>query len=316
MNLSLIPNSYINKAIFSYAKPFNNSFKGNTAISEDTFIRTTPITQNPFESDKRKFEISDYKALSKKEIEEIKTKFCSKEEIKIARRDVKIARNLKRHLDKEYGEGNYIFECVGTSPSTIARVFEFMGVETHYLPITGLRARNKITVESAILRNKEGRSAYSEFLKSQGVDKKSIKNSDKIHIFYDYTATGDSLKLFREILKDCFHIPTKNGNVKFKSLNKDLLKIYPYPTDESGYCINDGSVKRNDCYHYVHDELERSEAAQYGGVPHLNYEMLQFIKNFQEKPSDSSSKSFNFLVIDELNKLKLLKENPANKNSL
>jgi hypothetical protein len=316
MNLSLYPNNFINKLNFTCTKPFQNSFKGTITTGEDTFVRTTTITQHPFETYKRKFEISDYQALSKKEIEEIKTRFCSDDAKKIAKRDVKLAIDIKKHLDKEYGDGNYIFECIGTSPSTIARVLEFMGIETHYIPISGFRAYDDERIKRTINTNTEGKSTYSNFLKSQGISKEQIENSDKVHLFYDYTATGNSLRVFKDVLKECFDIPIENENVKFKSFNGTLANIFYYPKDDDGYCTYVENITDTDCYKYIYEELERSGAANYGGIPHLCFYELERIEQLQNRVTDSSSKSYNFLVIDELNKLGLLKHNTANEVSL
>lgn len=58
------------------------------------------------------------------------------EEIEEAVMDnIYLADDLKKYLDKKYGENGYIFASIGTPPSLVAKVFEYMGVETKYLPI-------------------------------------------------------------------------------------------------------------------------------------------------------------------------------------
>ena len=191
-----------------------------------------------------------------------------------------------------------------------------MGVETHYIPISGFRPYTDETIKKTINSNEEGKIAYSNFLKSQGIDKEQIESSDKIHLFYDYTATGDSLKVFKEVLKECFDIPIDNENVKFKSLNGAFANLFYYPKDKNGFCINIGDRTNTDCYKYIYEELERCKAANYGGIPHLSFTELEKIEKIQNKITDSSPKSYNFLVMDELNEKGLLKENLANKNSI
>ena len=318
MKISFNSSNYINKTTMQITKAYSNSFCGNSPINEDVFISTTKKKKDPIESNKRKLDISDYKSLSEKEIEDFKSKYCDESEIRMATRDVNLAIKFKKSLDEKYGEGNYIFECIGTSPSTIGRVLEFMGVETHYLPISNIRKYQ--TAESIchnhIDKNKEGKAEYSKFLKSQGISKEEIEKSNKTYLFYDYTVSGTTLNYFKEILKNCFDIPVDNNNVEFRTLNEDFANLFYYTVDENGVFHNVGSKEKDDCYYFIRQELEQSRAALYGGIAHLGFFDLEHIADIQKDTTGENSKIFNFLVIDKLNEMGLLKENPANKNSL
>ena len=79
------------------------------------------------------------------------------------------------------------------------KFIEFMGVETHYLPISNFRLFTEPTIFSMIKNQEKGRKAYGKFLKSQGISRAEIEKSDKAYVFYDYYSTGKSFKLSASI---------------------------------------------------------------------------------------------------------------------
>lgn len=340
MKISLSPNIYVNNLRSNSMKTNSIGFKGDIKIEElmepslalfnsgvglaDIFVRDEeyfkPISdkvKNPFDTNKRKFDISDFKKLSQAQIDGVKNAKDNEKVRKKAERDVALALVLKKSLDRDYGEGKYIFECIGTSPSTIARVFEFMGVETHYLPISNFRLFPESDIKSLIQNQNKGIKAYSKFLKSQGIDSKKIENSDKTYLFYDYAATGKSLKLFGEILGEFFDIPTDRKNVKFKTLNSELLfEISNDDYDEKDIYAREYQQANMNLMSYILEELQKCGAAEHGGIAHLGFNDLIHIDDIKKDTTGLNSKLYNFFVMDILNQKGLLKENKRNKVSL
>ncbi len=270
---------------------------GDTFVSQ--FAVENEIAQKIFNSTK-KFSIKNYGNLSEKELEALRN-VCKKDidTSYVAEDNLNTALNLKTYLDEKYGKDKYVFVSIGRSPAGLARVLEFMGIETKYLPISGLR---DFTCVSAVMRRLNGFDEYGDFLKDQGITNEEISDSDKSYLFYDFTHSGRTLEFFKNILTKRYKI--KQHNMYFLSLNDDLIKA-----SKNNY----ESLKNNE--EYINVYLFASRIAQYTGLTELDVKNLfriNGIKNFQS----DEAKKFNFLIIDNLNKLGLLKENPKNKKSL
>lgn len=274
---------------------------------------------------KKKFGISDYNALT--DFEKVLLKnTCNSEDKRRANVNVELALDIKNQLDGIYGENEYVFECIGTSPSPIARVMEFMGVETHYFPISNLVAYNFDKAKEEVEKDPIGKQKYSDYLASQGVKPNMLEEDDRTFIFYDFTSTGRSLALAKDLLEDCYDIPI-SYRIRYRSLNNDLHMLYDDElfTNERQQCRimedfpreKDVSKKCRIVLNYIKKNLLEGEASLYGGVPHLS---LSNLKDINEVETDILHRplehKYNFLVIDKLNQMGLLKENPANKVSL
>ena len=322
MQISFTPNLNINKINVSPLKNNSIGFKGDIRF-EDIFVKSDNYfeqvndrVKNPFDTPKRKFDISDYKKLSKAQIESVKNAKDNYWTEQKAKRDVSLAIALKKDMDREFGEGKYVFECIGTSPSTLARVFEFMGVETHYLPISNFRLFTESTIFSMIKNQEKGRKAYGKFLKSQGISRGEIEESDKAYVFYDYYSTGKTSKMYKKILEKFFDIPVDRDNVHFRALNGFLYRITLPQYNEYGDSPEEQQrlKLRYDCY--LDEELNKNGAAQHGGIAHLGFNDLIHIDDIKKDSTGLNSKIYNFFVMDILNEQGLLKENPKNKKSL
>lgn len=271
-----------------------------------------------------KLDVKYYNSLSSREKRAIFKTNSEEDTIKAAKASVKVANLLKKNLDKKYGKDNYVFVCIGTSPACIARVFEFSGVETKYLPISDLSDNN--ATSSYIAQNKEGVEEYKKFLTSQNITKERLENPDKHIIFYDYTIKGTSLRKFKTILKDVFDISTNNDKVEFRSINRDYNSIL-----DNSYFVNAQKVKN-----YILNYMAGEYSFVYCGVPHLNYGKLEEIKDIVEQPQKDfeqknnmgligdgrhhkyteTEKRFSFFVMSELEKIGCLKHNPLNEKAL
>lgn len=254
-----------------------------------------------------KFTISDYLSLSAED------KLAIKQEIGLenllpACLSINFSKGMKEFLDKKYGENAYVFVSIGTSPSLIAKVFECMGVETKYLPISKLGSKDSQTYNTDATFLKYKYDKYGKFLKTQKITKDVLERGSKKYIFYDYTLSGETLKRFERIMKEKFSLPA--DKIEFRSLNKDLINLF-----NGKIIIDDNDAVRQ----YIRDMLHHGGAQEFSSIRGLpitridiaNYEPAALAKHEELKP-----KIFNFLIMDNLNSSKLLKENPLNSNSL
>lgn len=246
-------------------------------------------------SKSRKFTINSYNSLSKLEKEVLRS--TSLEAKEAAEKSLQVGFKVKEHLDKNYGEGEYVFVCIGTSPSGVARVLEFMGVETKYLPISGLTAFYE---DDEYKDFYEEMDEYKKFLDEQGITQAQIEKSDKTYLFFDYTRTGRSLSILGNMMRECFGITS--NKVKYKSFDFECYSASAKKIDPEQYAVD-----------YIKKYVEYEEIAKFGGVPHLP---IWEISDIEERKNYESldSKKFNFLIIDSLNRKKLLKQNPKNSN--
>ena len=321
MKISAITNNFLPQRV--------NNKKSNPVISKvnqqgDIFISFKKNIEEAFLT-KRKFNISDYNSLSPLEKRMFENS-CSDIDKERADINIELALDIKEQLDGMYGEGQYVFECIGTSPAPIGRVMEFMGVETHYFPISNLITYTFDKAKEEIEKDPVGQKKYSEFLASQGVKPDMLDDDDRTFIFYDFTSTGRSLGLVRDLLEDCYDVPI-SYKIRYRSLNEDLHMLYDdilLDSERRNCCIledfprQDGvSDKCKKVLSYIRKNLFQGEAANYGGVPHLSLHKLKDIDKVETNQNlRLDEHKYNFLVMDKLNEMGLLKENPANRVSL
>jgi len=244
-----------------------------------------------------KFDIQNYDSLSKVEKSILRN---TGKDAEIAAEDSLIMGiKVKEDLDKRYGEDNYVFCSIGTSMSGVARVLEFMGVETKYLPISGL----KYLYKEHIYRDYGGKfPVYGQFLKEQGITKEEIDSSRKQYLMFDFTNSGQSLRTFKQIMQEIFGIEGKN--VRFSSADYECYAASAKKIDPEQYARD-----------YVEKYMLNEEMEKYCGVAHLPIWELDKIDECKSYESENA-KRFNFFLIDKLKRKGLLKYNPANKTSL
>jgi len=258
----------------------------------------TNLTCRAFERKQNKLEILEFRSLDETQKEMIRRNTplpC----YLAAYDNVNIALEYKKLLDESYGKDNYVFISIGTSPSLIGKVFECMGVETKYLPMSGLKDKN-LDIEEFCKNN--SMENYGNFLKEQGLSKERIKKSKKHFVFCDYTDTGLTLERFQTLMEKKFGI--EGRNVHYRSLNRDLKQ-----TGADNGLIED----------YIESYLTNYEAELYSPIDHLGYFMTEatsFEPQSLTRHNDADVKFFNFSVMDNLDAKHLLKENPLNRKSL
>ena len=245
-----------------------------------------------------KFTIDSFKHLSEEEnlllheVADIDTKMAVNSTIDLGLK-------FKSYLDEKYGKDKYVFVSIGTSPSGIARVMEFTGVETKYLPVTDL---TRVSSEEDMDKHDDKYPTYIKFLKQQGISNEEIDKSGKKYLFYDYTFTGKSLAIFEVLMKNKFGIDSEN--IEYRSLNKDFM-----------VAGNNIPNFHKDAGDFIEEYLKDSSMAMYGGVPHLRLDEMD--KVFEKKQGYGNAPNlFNFLMIHILDKDGSLKQNPKNKNSI
>lgn len=245
----------------------------------------------------KKFTIEDYNALTKLEKSVLREASSGCEQAALD--SLQIGIKVKEKLDSRYGDEGYVFCSIGTSPTGVGRVLEFMGAETKYLPISRLNWLHNVEDWK---KHTNKFSNYQDFLNEQGLSKDSVSSSNKKYLFYDYVQQGMSLIVFEKMMKEYFGLDLPN--VVFHNFNYLCQSSCAKNIDPPDYSLK-----------YIHKYLTDAEMSKYGGVPHLDILMIDKIdecKNFESQ----KAKMFNFVIIDELSKRGLLKENPRNQNSL
>ena len=252
---------------------------------------------NRIYSRSKKFTIDDYNSLSK--LEKAVLREASSSSRKAADDSLRVGLKVKEKLDKYNGEDNYVFCCIGTSPSGVARVLEFAGVETKYLPISRLNWLHNVNDWQ---KHSDKFGNYKDFLFEQGLSPEHVATSDKKFLFYDFVQQGMSLFVFEKMMKEYFGLDLPN--VSFNNFNYLCQSACAEKIDPPQYSID-----------YIENYMNVPNISKYGGVPHLsikNIDRIQECKDYERL----ESKMFNFCIIDTLAKKGLLKQNPLNKNSL
>lgn len=263
-------------------------------ISQDAKIR---LQANRIFSRSRKFTIEEYKSLSK--LEKSVLREASKSCKNHAEDSLQVGIKVKEHLDKKYGKDGYVFGCIGTSPAGVARVLEFSGVETKYLPISRL---NWLDSVDSWKDHADKFDKYQEFLAEQGLSPETVSNSKKEYLFYDYVQQGVSLIVFEKMMKEHFGLDLPN--VGFHNLNYLCYSSCAKHIDPPKYAVD-----------YVWKYMGNCAIEEYSGVPHLDINEIDKIDECKKFES-LQAKMFNFNIIDGLAKKGLLKQNPNNKNSI
>ncbi len=296
----------ISKSIYFNGTKQINHKKNTAKTPADCFTKSnnTDFTLEKFLNKKDRFTISEFRAIDKGNLiflrDDLTKEYGDYDEYAYAAgATMELAFDLKSALDEKYGENGYVFTAIGQSPSLIAKVFECMGVETKYLPISNLGEKG---VDIDILFEEKTIENYGKILKRQNLTKEALENSDKKVIFYDYTSSGATLAILEYFMQKAYKLPY--SKIEFRSLNEDLQS-----------CAYNSDNAEN----YIKTFLEDRWSSKFTSIDHLPH------KKIADTAMDDRNltrhrfcepKLFNFLIMDELNKMGLLKENPANRNSL
>ncbi len=110
--------------------------------------------------------------------------------IELAKMNCYAADKIKRELDKQYGEKNYVIISLGRSLSSICELIRLLGTDVLHLPMSDLRhtdiKNEQIQANSEIM--------FKKYRESIGLTRDELeKHSDKKYILIDYTHYGRSL---------------------------------------------------------------------------------------------------------------------------
>ena len=219
---------------------------------ENLNIRVSGFTKNPKLKNctNCRFELEKYNSLKRHEKEFIMNNM--NDGIKaLAAENIGIGLAIKQELDKRYGEGNYKFISLGTSPACAAKVMELTGVDVVYLPMSYAHS----TCTKTWLKQSPYIDFYKSYMASKGLSNEILQKEGKRGIICDYTITGRSLELSEFMLKEPL------------GLDENLLDTYTMNSliEESSCIPNDFKDK------YLNELLKNEKTASYCDVAHFSF---------------------------------------------
>lgn len=116
----------------------------------------------------------------------------------------KAAKCLKNYFDKTYGAGQYRIISLGTSPAVAAQAMEYLGVETKYVPVSGIHEDNVVQSnqkDTDYYLNKPNMDIILGYIESLG-----FKKDDKMNVVLDYTISRKTLDTMIECMKRRFDL--------------------------------------------------------------------------------------------------------------
>lgn len=192
---------------------------------------------------------------------------------------------IEKSLTEKFPEGFKIIG-IGRSPSLIIELLKAKGYDAKSCPISNLsNGEYDITGQYGYLKqlNTDDIKEFNKYLQSIGITKEKINSSKQPTIFVDYTRTGESLRSFKNLLARKEIGINSNDNVKFLSLNKDLI-----PQDNMEYSkLIDKYWENLGIKNYSF--MPRLDISNIGQINKImdNYEPSQEAKNFLEKLKNS-----------------------------
>lgn len=278
-------------------KNFNINFgskspgsKFRTGLSEDVFEKTCygnlHTKSIPFSSGA---DYIRYIRTGSKETE-LKLSNISKETKEAAEKSLKAAIAMKGQFDKEFGRDNYVFVSIGTSPAGIARGFEFLGVETKYIPISGV-GRTMYNVDE--LLEIQDTKEYAKFLDSIGLTKEQTERNGKHLIFCDYTSEGTTLRAAEYVAREVRNLP--EDKLHFRSVQEVLKKASETEEEKEFF------------EQYVIDYLRDLKIEKYSNTPHLECTDVNSITSVLQNKQPDDVSDFNFAMLNYIDKKGLLK---------
>ena len=284
-------------------KKTNNNLQATMPVLKSDVFEISPKSRNRITANKvlersRKFGLGEFLSLRKAEKTALK-KITEEDLENDAKINTKIGLKLRDKLDNEYGKNKYVFVCIGTSPSGIARVMEFSGVETKYIPISHF---NQPDCLKKIQKPKKYYKEYLKYLKDLGFEKNKMLEKNKKYLFFDYTHTGTTLSNIKHILEKTLKLPPEK--MEFKSLNRELESLAKLSSP-------DYIDELMEISNYIDKYLTDCAISVIGGVPHLPYEHLELLAEKINTENDLA-KLYNFNIMNllqEEGELRYTKEN-------
>lgn len=233
----------------------------------------------------RTFTPDDYFAMSSKQIKAVKSAFP--EYRTIAEHQLEYGLKLKDFLEDKYKDQPFVFVSVGRSPDALARVLEYTGIETKYLPISNLKYHD--SYRSFMKAHKYDTYYYQSVLKNKGLTPKAMQESGKKYLFYDYSFSGKSYMIFKQLMLDEFNLP--KDAVEFNILNDDLAEA-----------IN--SKGKTECglspQEFLFTYMQSQNTEKIAKTPELRAENFRHARSVMSGPEPIKSSIYSFWLIDML----------------
>lgn len=224
---------------------------------------------------------------------------------------------LKDYFDKTYGEDKYRIISLGTSPAVAAQAMDYLGVETKYVPVSGIHEDNeaKITDEDVeYYLNKPNMDVILGYIESLG-----FKKDDKVNVVLDYTITRRTLDIMIECLKRRFNLD--DSEIK----GYDVVEAMDILGDKDSVDIDEQDF--NDMV----SMMAYQEVESVCSVPHfyiddsINLVTKHAYTSFLSKDntlfekfnkySTAKSRAFSLVLLDEVKKLQYAKKKSQSKAS-
>lgn len=280
----------------------------------DVFVKTQPsfssLNAEDFFKLFKKFELVDYKTISKEQINILRDDLSLNTRLIEARNAAIVLGNIvKTNLDKLYNPNQYVFISIGRSPAVIGKAIEYRGVDAKYCPISELGSNDLGYDFKDVISHLAPQKVlkYNEYLESINLTNNKIKQSNKHYIFTDRSPTGQTLKNF-QILLERPEIGIKSENVHYKDLVSELI-LNEKELNNSELPINfeNSTFTKKDLIEYY----LRNQIFKVLGYPHIRrlpYNELEKIQIIMDKPYTEECKQMQFALIDYFAQKGLLKE--------
>ncbi len=220
-----------------------------------------------------------------KNLSEAKYNLLSEKCKKMAQDTVEMSVALKEGLDDKYGEGNYVFVSIGTSPSGVGKALELMGQDVRYVPISGIHnSGSSSKAKRDMLQNKD-RYKYDEYMNSVGISADKVNYDKRKYVFCDYTDKGMTLDVMRTYITNALNISPYKCD--FMSLNYTLVDDARKKGDMELVHVFEGYVKE----HFFYSGIDN-----YSGIPHLSYNELGKIDEVSNQEKTKKAKDFEYAL--------------------
>lgn len=193
------------------------SFKGQSVLPTDTIEFSAENIYKNALSKLNKITKKEYQSLTPKEKEILRTKIQTKRFSKAVKLHDFAANNIIDFMDKKYGKNNYVIISIGRSLSSICKMLELkIGKENvKNIPMSDMGRFYSTDNLSSIEKfsKLKGFDSFKKYLKSIGLTKEIVENSDKNYILVDYTCSGRSLSAAYSILTSDFLLGNTQENI-------------------------------------------------------------------------------------------------------
>lgn len=204
------------------------SFKGQSVLPTDTIEFSAENIYKNALSKLNKITKKEYQSLTPKEKEILRTKIQTKRFSKAVKLHDFAANNIIDFMDKKYGKNNYVIISIGRSLSSICKMLELkIGKENvKNIPMSDMGRFYSTDNLSSIEKfsKLKGFDSFKKYLKSIGLTKEIVENSNKNYIIIDYTCSGRSLSAAYSILTSNLLLGNTQENIHRIPISRILPK--------------------------------------------------------------------------------------------